>query len=319
LKRPFRTEESIHAEKITRESVVPFLATHGFQHLRETLKVSGSAINQLISAKSPQGERMKIRVRLCWRRRSAKDLSYSAAQLSARLVHGDWNATLEKTMQRDLDLEITHNLLLQRDGAFIVFAALIPSGQMKGIFDAQARVSQELIDSGQMKNMRKNHSKNGSSPTIWLMDTRTPEAHRVADVLWNWEGVADLTKLPIMMPRTDQDAIDDCTPPSDYSNLGNGAPVQRYVLRAEFPRDRKVREAVLDRTDTCERQGCSNERAYDSFLDVHHILGIKMGDQVWNCVALCPNCHRDAHFSPEADRINLELLQYAARFENVEN
>jgi 5-methylcytosine-specific restriction protein A len=317
LKRPFRTEESIQAEKITRESVVPFLAAHGFQDLRETLKVSGTAINQLISARSPQGKRIKMRVRLCWRQRIAKDLSYSAAQLTARLVDGDWNATLEKIMQRDLDLGVTHNLLLQRSGALIVFAALIPSNQMKGIFDTQAQVSQELIDSGQMKNLRKNHSKNGSSPTIWLMDTRTPQAHRVADVLWEWEGVVDLTQLPVLVPKNDHDAIDDCTTPLDYSNHGNDAAVQRYVLRAEFPRDRKVRAAVLARTNKCERQGCLNVRAYDAFLDVHHILGIRMGDQVWNCVALCPNCHRDAHFSPEADRINLELQRYAARFETT--
>ncbi|MBU9434829.1 HNH endonuclease [Burkholderia multivorans] len=30
---------------------------------------------------------------------------------------------------------------------------------------------------------------------------------------------------------------------------------------------------------------------------MHHILGVEKGDRIWNCVALCPNCHRDTHHS----------------------
>lgn len=314
MTRQFRGEESIHAERITRDAVAPFLADCGFQVIEDGRKVSGSAISQLISATSPQSQRVKIRVRVCWRRRRAKDSQYSAAQLRARLIDDDWDTTLQKIMQRDLEQGVTHNLLIQRDGALIVYAALIPSNQLKGIFDSQARISQELIDSGQMKNLKKNHAKNGSSPTVWLMDERSPAAHQVADVLWDWPNVVDLTKLPVSSSVNDDDVMDDCPISPNYAELGTDTPAQRYVLRSEYHRDRKVRTAVLARTDSCERQGCVSQRFYKSFLDVHHILGIKSGDQVWNCVALCPNCHRDAHFAPDADRVNLELLRFAEQF-----
>ncbi len=256
-------------------------------------------------------------MRLCWRRRTADELKYSAAQLRARLINEDWDATLEKIMFRDLQQQVTHNLLLQRDGAVITYAALIPCGELKGIFDTQARISQELIDSGQMGRRKKNHARNGSSPTLYLMDERTPDAHQVCDVLWNWPGVVDLMKLPRLTHQLFDDAIDDCPIAPEYSLVGTDAPVVRTVLRAEYPRDTKVRSEVLKRTAGCERKDCQNHRTYKGFLDVHHILGIRQGDRVWNCVALCPNCHRDAHFSPEADSLNLELLEYATQFRSA--
>ncbi|MGN8124564.1 HNH endonuclease [Pseudomonas sp. 22082] len=318
MTRQFRSEESFHAERISRDAVAPFLADRGFLNIDDKRKVTGSATSQLVSATSPEGERLKMRVRLCWRRRTTEELKYSAAQLRARLVDEDWDKTMHMTMQRDLNQGITHNLILQRDGALIVYAALIPTRELKGIFDAQARISQELIDSGQMKNLKKNHAKNGSSPTVWLMDERSPAAHKVADVLWSWRDVVDLMKLPMEPPIID-DAMDDCPVTPNYIDFGTDTPVQRTVLRSEYRRDRKVRAAVLARAESCERLGCMSQRFYKSFLDVHHILGIKSGDQVWNCVALCPNCHRDAHYSPEADSINLELLRYAEQFKVAGN
>lgn len=314
MTRPFRTDDSTHNELITRDAVVPFLASCGLLNILESRRIAGTAITQLIAATMPNSQAVNIRVRLCWRRRTVDDLKYSAAQLRARLINGDWDATLEKIMSRDLLQGVTHNLLLQRDGAMIASAALIPCGELKGIFDTQAQISQQLIDSGKMGRRKKNHAKNGSSPTLYLMDDRTPDAHRVCDVLWSWPGVVDLMKLPRRLHQMSDDAMDDCPLPAEYSALGTDTPVLRAVLRAEYPRDAKVRAEVLKRAAGCERKKCENNRAYRGFLDVHHILGVRHGDRVWNCVALCPNCHRDAHFSPEADSINLELLEYSTQF-----
>jgi 5-methylcytosine-specific restriction protein A len=86
------------------------------------------------------------------------------------------------------------------------------------------------------------------------------------------------------------------------------------VLRSEVKRDPHVRHAVLARAHGCERDGCGQTQHYPGFLDVHHILGVEKGDRVWNCVALCPNCHRDAHYSPEAQALNVQLLAYAEKF-----
>jgi 5-methylcytosine-specific restriction protein A len=64
----------------------------------------------------------------------------------------------------------------------------------------------------------------------------------------------------------------------------------------------------------CEREGCGAHRPYAGFLDVHHILGIEVSDRLWTCVALCPNCHREAHYAPDRDTINAALGLFAAQF-----
>ena len=257
-----------------------------------------------------------MRVRLCWRREGRKpgERKYSAAQLRARL-RGDWEDTLRYIVSRDQDHGNTHNLIVQRDGATIVYAALIPRNALMPIWLRQRDVSAELRQRGLMGRITKNHAENGSSPTIWLQDDRTPDAHEVADALWSWPGVLDLAKLMPQSPVSDDDTFDDCPAP-DHSLLGSDGAARRTVIRSEVKRDHRVRRAVLDRTTTCEREGCTAVRDYVGFLDVHHILGVEKGDRVWNCVALCPNCHRDAHFAPDADDLNQRMLEYAEQFKS---
>ncbi|WP_143328444.1 HNH endonuclease signature motif containing protein, partial [Caballeronia terrestris] len=84
-----------------------------------------------------------------------------------------------------------------------------------------------------------------------------------------------------------------------------------------FPETRFTPKSCPEKSEAvhCERAGCGQGQRYRGFLDVHHILGAEKGDRVWNCVALCPNCHRDAHYSAEAQVLNLQLLEYAKQFE----
>jgi 5-methylcytosine-specific restriction protein A len=99
---------------------------------------------------------------------------------------------------------------------------------------------------------------------------------------------------------------------SDPSELGADAPTRRTRLQSYVPRDPKVRAEVRRRAGgRCERPSCGESRPYRGFLDVHHVLGAAKSDRVNNCVAVCPNCHREAHYSPEADAINAELLMIA--------
>lgn len=87
------------------------------------------------------------------------------------------------------------------------------------------------------------------------------------------------------------------------------------IWRSMVKRDRRVRAEVLKRAEgVCEREGCQHTREWAGFLDVHHILGADKSDRAWNCVALCPNCHREAHYSPEHGAINADLLAYASAF-----
>lgn len=110
------------------------------------------------------------------------------------------------------------------------------------------------------------------------------------------------------------DSMDDL-PGVDYSLLGRDRAKRIRQVISGVKRDPKVRRAVLKRSKgACERDGCGIERPYGGFLDVHHILGAERSDRVWNCVALCPNCHREAHAAPNRDRINARLLKIASGY-----
>lgn len=317
--RGFRSPESIVQELLTRDAISPFLVSRGYQQVQDERIISGTAVQQFISAKGPDGRPLKMRVRLCWHRgdfRSNKR-KYSGAQLAVRPREGGWNATLDFLAERDRIQGITHNLLLQRDDDDIVYAALIPADQIGPIWHRQWAVSDELIRTGRTGRMKRNHAENGTSPALFLQDDRSEHAHLVADALWQWPGVVDVVKQPLVAPAPAalvDDTFDDCPAP-DFADLGRDIGERAKVLRSEVKRDPRVRRAVLQRAGgACERNGCGIRRTFEGFLDVHHILGVEKSDRVYNCVALCPNCHREAHYAPNAAELNAELLGYAAQF-----
>jgi 5-methylcytosine-specific restriction protein A len=317
-KRAFRTPESLDAEAVSRDAVAPFLISRGFNVEEDHRTKTGTAVSQIVTAIDPNGKRIKMRVRLCWRwDRQQKSNNCSAAQLRARLIDNDWDRTLDTIVSRDKDKGISHALLLQRNGKDIVYAALIPITKLKAVWEKQRDVSAKLIEDGKMGHRRKNHAMNGGSPTVWLMDNRSPAAHAVPDALWRWTGVVDLVKLPVTSASTISpvdDTFDDI-PGVDYFDLGSDGAPRVMTKSSHVKRDPRVRREVIKRaSDGCERVSCRDKRRYSGFLDVHHILGVEKSDRVWNCVALCPNCHREAHFAPDCDLINDELLKFASQF-----
>lgn len=159
-----------------------------------------------------------------------------------------------------------------------------------------------------------NHAENGSSPTIWLQDDRWPTAHAVADALWQWPGVVNILALPALSESAASlDSVDDL--PADSALLGRDIGERLVSIKSGYPRDPKVRAAVLVRAEgRCEREECGEQRPYPGFLDVHHILGVGVSDRAWTCVAICPNCHREAHFAPDQSAINERLMEYAKQF-----
>lgn len=200
--RPFRSEQSYAFEHAARNAVVPFLRSRGFivNDQDDLRSVVGLGQSQQVIARSPQGEILRLRVRLCWRRdgRNAKEAMYSAAQLAAKTREGGWQATLDYLERRDLAEGVTHTLFFQRNVQTEVYAALVPTRAVTGIWQRQYEVSNTLIAAGRLGNLRKNHAANGHSPTIWLQDDRQPEGYLVADVLWQWPGVVDLMALPVV-------------------------------------------------------------------------------------------------------------------------
>lgn len=288
----------------------PFLESRGFTGVNDVRK----GHSQLLSATSPEGVTFSARVRLCWRWEDHPE-KFSAAQLRARLSHGDWDRTIAEIVDREAPKGITHALLVQRYKGDIKFAALIPVSAMTGIINEQKQVSAELIAAGRLGRLKKNHAVNGDSPTMWLMDSRFEEAHKVADVLWQWKGVEDLAKRPLSndIVGVINDTFNDL-PGLDLSLLGRDEASRFQSTVSRVARDPNVRKAVIERCNgRCERPGCGASRPYAGFLDVHHILGVEVSDRVFNCVALCPNCHRDAHFSADREKLNSSLLLIADR------
>ena len=96
--------------------------------------------------------------------------------------------------------------------------------------------------------------------------------------------------------------VDQFTAPDRYQTTG-----------LAFKRSAIVRSTVLSLANgTCERCGelgfaMAKNKVY---LETHHVksLANEGTDAVANVVAICPNCHRMAHFSLDRDQIYVELL-----------
>jgi hypothetical protein len=100
----------------------------------------------------------------------------------------------------------------------------------------------------------------------------------------------------------------------DLQHLGgNTSPVSKLVESVQFERDPAVRAFVLSRANgICEF--CKNNAPFvkendQPFLEVHHIVPLAEGgaDIVENAAALCPNCHREAHYGKLKDNIKFTL------------
>lgn len=316
--RMFRRPESYEAEESTRNMLPDFLESRGFSEIADKRQNHGSSISQRIEAISPEGNPVSMQVRLCWRRKKEGPAAalYSAAQLLAKIKDNDWEGSLRDKVARDKAKGATHYLIVQREREAIASAALVPADSILPIWTDQRDLSESLKNQGKLGRRKKNHAMNGSSPTIWLKDEHTPQ---IGAVLWNFPGVQDVALLePGFHSSTStsqvDDTFDDLGAP-DYSSMGSDAPSRVTEPKSHVKRDPRVRAAVIKRAGgACERPGCGGARDYPGFLDVHHILGAEKSDRVWNCVALCPNCHREAHMAPSRKEINTSLLAIAERY-----
>ena len=250
MARPFRTPESYESERITRRILPDFLTRCGFSVMSDTPDRNG----QTIVATTPEGERLTMRVRLCWRRQSgSRDSSrvsmYAAAQLLAKIKHGDWEGTLQEKVERERSLGVTHFLLVQSEGTKIVYAALVPLSAVLPIWIAQRDISDRLIKQGQLGRRTKNHAMNGSSPTLWLQDDRAPQ---VAEALWNYPGVHDLTKLQHVTSLRLRDEEEDRDTANDDAGYSPQEGDRRQVIERQI-RERRGQQQFRDAL--CKRYG----------------------------------------------------------------
>jgi 5-methylcytosine-specific restriction protein A len=296
--RPFRLPESYAAEEVTRQMLPGFLQDRGFVVKSNTRERQG----QTIIAVSPEGERLTMRVRLCWRREtdsrdSERVRTYSAAQLLAKIKNNDWVGSLRAKVKREKSRGVTHLLFVQRDDKDIKYAALVPLAELVAIWTAQRDISKRLIDEGKLGRRKKNHAMNGTSPTIWLQDDRGGKA--VADALWNHPGVRNLADLSRSI--VESFLPEEVAEPSRYIE---GA-CRRVSVNA-YERDEKARRRCVEHHDTdCCICGFSFGAVYgaeaEGYIHVHHLRplsevgGKYVVDPVEDLRPVCPNCHAVLH------------------------
>lgn len=80
-----------------------------------------------------------------------------------------------------------------------------------------------------------------------------------------------------------------------------------------YRRDPKVRDAVLllsgGHCERCGQQGFVTITG-DRYLETHHVVGVaeRGPDSIDNVIAVCPNCHRQAHFAANKIQVEREFM-----------
>lgn len=93
--------------------------------------------------------------------------------------------------------------------------------------------------------------------------------------------------------------------PSGAGRIKRSALITDYVLKA-----------AGELCEFCSEPAPFLDRKFGRpFLEVHHVVQLAEGgpDQVWNAVALCPNCHRRLHHSVDADEARECLYRQVGR------
>jgi 5-methylcytosine-specific restriction protein A len=86
-----------------------------------------------------------------------------------------------------------------------------------------------------------------------------------------------------------------------------------------YQRDPSVKAWVLHQSngkcESCEQPAPFNGSDGEPFLEVHHVrqLAENGSDTITNTVALCPNCHREAHYGENSRTLISQLYQRVAR------
>ena len=100
---------------------------------------------------------------------------------------------------------------------------------------------------------------------------------------------------------------------------GNRRPTATSFAITQYQRDAAVKAWVLQQANgKCE--SCGQPAPFNGsdglpFLEVHHVrqLADNGSDTVTNAVALCPNCHREAHYGENSRTLVSQLYERVSR------
>lgn len=100
---------------------------------------------------------------------------------------------------------------------------------------------------------------------------------------------------------------------------GNRSPAATSSAVTQYQRDASVKAWVLQqangRCEYCLQPAPFNNSDGLPFLEVHHVrqLADNGSDTVTNAVALCPNCHREAHYGQNSRALVSKLYENISR------
>lgn len=85
--------------------------------------------------------------------------------------------------------------------------------------------------------------------------------------------------------------------------------IKKEIISSSYLRNQQEKLKVLRRANNiCENTDCSKNIPFiksdnSTYLEVHHIIPISQQgpDNEQNIIALCPNCHREAHYGKDKD------------------
>jgi 5-methylcytosine-specific restriction enzyme A len=101
--------------------------------------------------------------------------------------------------------------------------------------------------------------------------------------------------------------------------MGNSTPRARSAETTVYERDPGVKGWVLEYAkgvcEACGKPGPFKTKAGDDFLEVHHVKKLAEGgpDTIENAIAVCPNCHREAHIGPDVPGWSLAVYERIRR------
>ena len=100
---------------------------------------------------------------------------------------------------------------------------------------------------------------------------------------------------------------------------GNLRPASTSSAITQYQRDAAVKAWVLQQAngkcESCDQPAPFNGSDGQPFLEVHHVRQLADGgsDTVTNAVALCPNCHREAHYGENSKALISRLYERVTR------
>lgn len=118
--------------------------------------------------------------------------------------------------------------------------------------------------------------------------------------------------------RDELDELADALPPLARAPRGVNKPSRSKREVAVVGRDPEVHRWVLQladgRCELCGKRAPFKKANGVAFLEIHHVRRLADGgaDVPTNAVALCPNCHREAHHGARSEEIRVQLGRHAA-------